>query len=578
LAAPARRRWRPGRIAVAAVATLCLAAAGLAARRAVPATAASAADRVIVFPFENAAGIEDRAGTGRLAAEAVVQALGRTGAANVLPLVPDGTPATNDRVRSIAEASGAAYAVLGAWRTESDSMVLSARVLDVRTGVTRAAGRDVSGLAQRPGSAIEPLADAVAGAIAALLDRRIAAAARAGSLPPSHAAYRRFSEGLDHLYAREGERANAAFFAAYREDSTYRLPLVYAAFSHLGQGALSVVDSIAAVLEAQRAALTPYEQATLDFLRVETRADLAARYATARRAAELAPGSMMAGYYFPRAAIGLNRPREAIAALDAVDPERDEIAGMPGYWSMLSMALHMAGEYDRQLDMGRSVESRFPKDTRGLNYQVRALAALGRTDSLDAILSRSFLVARASGWDAVGLSLHMLAFDELRAHGHDAPAGRLLERAVAYYEAAPDSLRTVPRQRLEMARALLRLGRLADARRVAEELTRERGLSREVLIAAHSAIGVAAAAAGDSAGAAAEDAWLAGASSRFTFGTQTAARARIAAVLGRREEAVRLLHQSVVEGHPYDNNKHLDFELQRLRGYPPFEEWLKPKG
>ncbi|HEX6645181.1 MAG TPA: AAA family ATPase, partial [Gemmatimonadales bacterium] len=112
LAAPARRRWRPGRIAVAAVATLCLAAAGLAARRAMPATAAPATDRVIVFPFENAAGIEDRAVTGRLAAEAIVLALGRTGAANVLPLVPDGTPATNDRVRSIAEASGAAYAVL----------------------------------------------------------------------------------------------------------------------------------------------------------------------------------------------------------------------------------------------------------------------------------------------------------------------------------------------------------------------------------------------------------------------------------------------------------------------------------
>lgn len=267
-----------------------------------------------------------------------------------------------------------------------------------------------------------------------------------------------------------------------------------------------------------------------------------------------------------------------MAALDAVDPERDEIAGMPGYWSMLSMALHMAGEYERQLSMGRDVESRFPKDTRGLNYQIRALAALGHVDTLDAILSRGFLVATAPGWDAVGLSLHVLAFDELRAHGHGEHAVPLLERAVAYYASAPDSLQRVPRQRLEMARGLLRLGRLADARRMAEDLIDDERVRGEVLIAAHSLIGVAAAASGDEAGARAQDRWLAGAATRFTFGGHTEARARIAAVLGQREEAVRLLHQAVREGLTYENNKHLDFELQRLRGYPPFEEWLRPKG
>ena len=578
-AAPVLRGWRRRRrLAVAGLAVLCLGGAGLAARWALPASAAPAPDRVIVLPFEHASGGVDRTGTGRLAAEAVIQALGRTGAANAVPVVAPGGGATLERMRSMAASNGAALVVLGSWREESDSLVFTARVLDVTSGDTRAVGRDAIGPAARPRIAMESLGEAVAGVLAARLDHRIAAAALAGSAPPSHAAYRQFAEGLDRLYARDGERANTAFFAAYRQDTTYLLPLIYAAFSHLGQARFGVVDSLVGVLEARRGALTPYEQATLDFLRVETGADVAARYAAARRAAELAPGSMMAGYYFPRAAIGLNRPREAIAALDAVDPERDEIAGMPGYWSMLSMALHMAGEYERQLAIGRAVEARLPKDTRGLNYQIRALAALGRIDSLEAVLARSFSVATAPGWDAHGLSLHLLAFNELRAHGHGERGAALLSRAVAHYEQAPDSLRHVARQRLEMGRALYGLGRLAEARAIAGGLASESGLSRELRVAAYELQGVAAAAAGDSVAALAADAWLAGAGSRYSLGMQTEARAHIAAALGRRDEAVRLLHQAVTEGRSFDNNKHLDAELLLLADYPPFIEWLRPRG
>lgn len=577
-ATPVLRRWRRGRrVAMAGLAVLCLGGAGLAARWSLPASAATAPDRVIVFPFENAAGEADPAGTGRLAAEVVIQVIGRTGAANAGPLVaPAG--ATADRIRSIAAAHGAAYAVFGTWRRELDSLVLSARVLDIGSGETRGVGRDASGPAGRPRAAMEPLAEAVAGALAARLDHRIAAASLAGSLPPSHAAYRQFAEGLDHLYAREGARANTAFLAAYGRDTTFLLPLIYAAFTNLGHGRFGVVDSIAGVLEHRRGALTPYEQATLDFLRFETGADVAGRYATARRAAELAPGSMMAGYYFPRAAIGLNRPREAIAALDAVDPERDEIGGMPGYWSMLSMALHMAGEYERQLAIGRSVEARFPKDTRGLNYQVRALAALGRLDSLEAALARSFSLATAPGWDAHGLSLHLLAFNELRAHGHDARAAALLSRAVAHYERAPDSLQMVPRQRLEMGRALYGLGRLAEARALASGLLAEGTITGELRVATLELLGVSAAAAGDVAAADSAERRLARAGSRYALGMHTEARAHIAAALGRREEAVRLLHQAMTEGRAFDNNKHLDPELRLLRDYAPFVEWLRPKG
>ncbi|MGE5926849.1 MAG: AAA family ATPase [Gemmatimonadota bacterium] len=576
IAAPKRGGWRR-RLATAGLAAIGLALAGLAARSALPASVAVEPDRVIVFPFESLTRSDDVDGTGRAAAEAVIQAIGRSGAAAAVPIVPPDLPDSPERVREVASASGAALAVLGTWHRVADTLVLEARLVDVGTGEVRTAARDARGSVSRRDEAVRALSASVVGAIAARLDHRIAAAARAGSIPPTYEAYQAFAQGLDFLYAREGERANPAFYAAYHRDTSYVLPLIYAAFSHLGQGRLAVVDSLVGELEARRSLLTPYEQATVDFLRYETGVDLAARYTAARRAAELAPGSMMAGYYLPRAAIGLNRPREAIAALDAVDPDRDEIAGMPGYWSMLSMALHMAGAYERQLEIGRTVEARLPRDTRGLHYQVRAFAALGRIDSLDAVLRRSFSVSPVPGWDAPGLSLHLLAFDELTAHGFRHAAVPLLARAVALYERAPDSLRGVPRQRLEMARALYRLARYSGAGALTSGLIEDESLGWEVRIASHQLHGLIAAATGDTAGAEREERWLAGAGRRYAFGRHTEARAHIAARLGRHGEAVRLLHQAVTEGRGHDNNTHLHPDLLALRGNPAFEEWFRPK-
>jgi hypothetical protein len=49
-------------------------------------------------------------------------------------------------------------------------------------------------------------------------------------------------------------------------------------------------------------------------------------------------------------------------------------------------------------------------------------------------------------------------------------------------------------------------------------------------------------------------------------------------VRGQRELAVRLLHQATSEGKTFDNTIHHLYEFERLRGYEPFEQWLRPKG
>jgi hypothetical protein len=62
------------------------------------------------------------------------------------------------------------------------------------------------------------------------------------------------------------------------------------------------------------------------------------------------------------------------------------------------------------------------------------------------------------------------------------------------------------------------------------------------------------------------------------FGRAPRAAAGIAAALGRREDAVRLLGRSVQEGHARRWSWHTEPDFASLLDYPPFLELLKPRG
>jgi hypothetical protein len=62
------------------------------------------------------------------------------------------------------------------------------------------------------------------------------------------------------------------------------------------------------------------------------------------------------------------------------------------------------------------------------------------------------------------------------------------------------------------------------------------------------------------------------------FGEHTYYRAGIAANLGERERAVELLRDAFAQGQYFGYSLHNSLALEPLRGYPPFEELIRPKG
>jgi len=136
-------------------------------------------------------------------------------------------------------------------------------------------------------------------------------------------AYRAYHDGME-LYIK-GEQTDALphFYRAAALDSTFIIPLIYAAYCHLNLGDMPRVDSLLMVVNEHRERLPAYERYMADGLRAAWHGDLLEAYRAYRSAAELAPGSK-AVYNYAYQARRLNRPQEAVDALKELDPERCE--------------------------------------------------------------------------------------------------------------------------------------------------------------------------------------------------------------------------------------------------------------
>ena len=572
------RRWLR-----AAAVVLLAGTAGLGAWRLVR-PQAPAADpgppRLLVLAFANETGDPSLNSLGRIAADWISQGIARTGLVRVMPPALDSTGSEDaasylNRVRSQSERARADLVVWGSYYWSGDSLQIQADLADVNRNESLLTLGSVRAGVHTPMPAIELLRQKTLAVLASQLDPRLAAAAAVQSSPPSYEAYKAFSEGLDSWYRRDGGPALEHFLRAYALDSTYTLPLVYAIDVHRGSGRQAQVDSLVQVLLPRRAELAPYDRAVLDLYAAHSPAE---RYIAAKAVVELAPGSPVAANDLPMLAIVLNRPAEAYEYLKRIDAEEGEASRLPVYWARLSAATHLLGKYEEQLEVGAQVLRRFPSDNRSYFYKVRALAGLGRLAELDAVLNESLLLKPQPHWGSPALGLFAMAHDELLAHGQPEHARVVLKRAVDAFARAPTWVQELAMHRLEMARVLAKLDRLDEARRLLEEVLAEGGAlgMREPLIRGE--LGIVAARQRDLATVEVMDRWLTEVSTSHLGGLHTEYRAKMAAMLGRKADAMRLLQQATSEGVGFGTERHQAAEFHGLKGYAPFDAFMRPKG
>ena len=180
--------------------------------------------------------------------------------------------------------------------------------------------------------------------------------------------------------------------------------------------------------------------------------------------------------------------------------------------------------------------------------------------------------ARSGGLGAV--LLHSVR--DLAAHGHAAAARSVAGRAAAWYKNRLDSGKPTPGLRASYAHALVRAGDCEQALAIRRDLIQAEpdnlGYQSEYATALLSCGGSR-----DEAQKIADA--LAKIDRPFLRGSHLYYRARVLAALGDGEGAVRALQAAYTQGRGWPGAEmHLDSCWDPIRAYPPFQEFMKPRG
>lgn len=578
-AAATRPGWWtvPRRLRAAAV-TVVVAAVGISAYLVAGTSGRPALDaqRVVVAGFENRSGDSILDPLGTIAADWIIQGLSHSGLVQVVPVTaaltasrfagesPDGAD-HSERIRLLADETGAGVVVSGAYYQQSDSLYLWATVTDAVRGRVLHAIEPFATPSDQPIAAVERLRERLMSGLAPHFDARIPEfAARSGASPPRYQAYRAFAEGAELFIAREWRGAIARFADAVAHDSTFVTPLVLSGMAFVNLGNLAAVDSIVALARPHTHLMQDVDRLAFDLLEALTRGDRAGAHRAQLRGPRVAPGGLP-HWGLANAAMWVNRPRETVRVSRQLDPERGELRGWYFYWRDLGRAHHRLGEHRNELRVARRARELFPDEPQTVWREIRALAALRRQRALRALLSDQLQGHPGPAW------LLRQAGIELMAHGAPAAGEALLRESLDRHIARPADNAGY---RFFLAHGHALLGELEEAERLLRQLAVERPDLWEV----EATLGTLAARRGDEREAARISDWLATVERPYLHGSNTYWRARIASLLGRHEEAVHLLRDAFDAGMEVWDPMHTEPDLAPLRDYPPFREFARPRG
>src|SRR5689334_6085406 len=541
--------------------------------------------RVLVAPFENKTGDArfDVAGVlvaeeiGRAAALVpgmeVVDAQTALTTKEIVKRIP--WPLRSfDQAIAMAQEVGATTLVSGAIYTAGDSLLFLTKVTDVRQHRLVRTLDPVKSTRAQLDRAIILLQQRVAGSLAQVGE--VSGGTTIGSLaePPSLAAYEEVYRGVEaHLQADDSSEFTHLERAA-QLDTAYTTPLVFLAFARTYNHQYGAADTIVRRAERLSDLLTPAERALLDHVEAFIRGDRDEAVRHAQRFAELMPGSQEAPLLLASVSLSAQKPRLALSALKTIDPDRGLNLAAPVYWAYQAEAAGQLGDWEKSLAMAQKGLGRFPRSTTMGKEVAHAFARLGRVsemqDAIDRLPSKQDQLLEQS-------QLAVRLWADLLASGHASDAAALVMRYAKLLDAAAaDTARDMIYAR---ASVLWRAGRLQEARSILQSLAaRDTGISR---LRDLSQLGIVSARLNDEPAALLAEREISDANSPYQRGTRKLLQAEIAAAIGDRDRAVELLRQalSLGVGLEFLGGALLDNpDLTPLRGYPPYEELLKPVG
>jgi tetratricopeptide (TPR) repeat protein len=390
---------------------------------------------------------------------------------------------------------------------------------------------------------------------------------------PNLRAYQAYAEGWKVFNSGDWRKAIAFFDQANQTDPDLITPLLFTAICYANLGDFARAEDVFRKIEAVKDRLAPWQAILLESTQAQVRGDLLGQYRADKRLYEVDPHAFSA-YGLGYSAIRINRPREAIQVLKTIDPMSPMIKDWIGYWTFYTFAYHMIGDHRKELALARQGRKYYPDLRLVVFYEIRALAATGKTKEVERLIRESQTLPPDAvhdlRWFYVG------AGRMLRAHGFRKESLEFMDQALEWLRGRPDSEKRTPAYRRNLAGCLYEAERWAEAKAEYEALAKEFPNNLSLL----SFLGNLAAKLGDREEALRISDEIGKVERPYLFGSIPYYQACIASLLGEKEEAVKLLQESVARGEVFGPGGRLypNLALEPLADYPPFKEFMKPKG
>jgi len=538
------------------------------------------ASRVLVAAFENRTGDESLDPLGTMLADWFTEGVSEIGEYDVVSGRRPGSRAAAieteglddvTQLRSVAREAGAGTIISGSYYAEGGNLRFQIRLTDASDGSIIYAPPAVTGSREAPTDALETLRQRVMGALVTEFDSNLSAQ------PPIYEAYREDATGM-RLFASNYPECIRHLNRALEIDPSFMSARLHLAIAYRNIGQRAEADSLMSQVVRNREKLAPFQQQLLGWYVAHGRRDYEGCLRHLREARRLDPTDVLATYICGLNCLYVNRPREALEAFEALlipesEPSPDRVHWSWPY-STAAAAHHMLGEHDRELLVVREGLEDYPNLPTLRAAEVGALAALHRVEEVRDIVDQSLATASEYGspyW------VMEYAFWELRAHGHLEESIEIANYAVDWCRGRPQEAAETEELRASLATALYFAERWDEAKALFEELARESPENADYV----GPLGALAARRGDVEEAVRISAEL----ERLVDDPHTRCMnmywcACINALLGERERAVEFLREGFAGGlrHAADVDLHCEIDLESLRGYPPFEELLRPKG
>jgi tetratricopeptide (TPR) repeat protein len=324
-------------------------------------------------------------------------------------------------------------------------------------------------------------------------------------------------------------------------------------------------DSVLALIEPLMEQLTTSERLVVETVHGLLYGDHTEVTRALEQLFRIQPGTY--GYHAGWHVLRTNRFADALERLLANDMDTPCYRVWWPWWREAAATYHMLGRYEEELDVARDGLERFPTVRPLIYFETIALAGLGRLDAVDSLLDMVADLPVQPEYSP-GQQTALIAL-ELKVLGHREAYEAVMDRALDWFAARPAS-----ELRYWRGQAFYYAERWSDADTLFAALS---GAAPDNLDY-RGYRGVALAHLGRREEALETDRWLERLDRLFLLGTHTRWRAAIAAALGDRAGAVRLLQQAFQEGMDLGYYHHRDPEWETLRDYRPYQEFMKPKG